>query len=126
MEHQNKPYRFVIYIGTSSIGSCPTLNDQERLLVEMAEREELNIVETYRESKSSTHPKFFQALETLEEQKADALLIFDLSVLPKTILSMGVLLLAFDENYLAQIKTFDDDFYHNTIHRKKIIKTIFR
>jgi site-specific DNA recombinase len=104
-------YKYFIYCRKSSETEdrqILSIESQERELLHFAQREELPVVQVYKEEKTAHkrgRPIFAEVLKALERRKADGLLVWQPNRLARNAFDGGWLITAMDEGYLKEIRT---------------------
>lgn len=104
--------RYIIYCRKSSEEEgkqLQSLETQERILTDFAQVNGLEVVDIVKERKSAKNeqnrPKFTAILRTLEEGKADGLLVVDADRLTRNLIEGALLLNLFEKGALKEIRT---------------------
>jgi len=106
LDYSNALYKCYIYLIQSDIDTCPSLELQERILVDIAEQNELNAIEVIVE-KQNSHSKFRRLIKKLKNGTVEVILTYSFSQLP-----------SFDESMFAQILTSEQFGYLNSSEQK--------
>lgn len=113
------PMKFVIYCRKSTVDPKRqelSLDAQERELLEIAQREQLNVVEIFRESKSAKEPGrpiFNSMLKYLASGKADAILCWRVNRLTRNPIDGGQLQWLLQNSKIQCIRTSEKYHYPN-------------
>ena len=118
MKLQNQGKRAVLYARKSTEDSdkqVQSIDDQIRIMKEVARNEGLKIVEVLSESKSAKAPKvrakFEEMMRNIEDGKYDIILAWDTSRLSRNPVDSGTLEYMLNEGVIAGIRTHDK-WYH--------------
>ena len=116
MKEDSKQLRYVIYARKSSESDdkqMTSIEDQLKELNRLAERLNINIVETFTESQSAKkpgRPKFNDMLNYIHEGKADAILCWKLNRLARNPVDGGTISWLLQQGTVQNIQTFSGSF----------------
>lgn len=102
---------YLIYLRKSSESKdrqVMSLSAQKRVLLEIAEKEQLNIVGIFEESKSALkpgRPEFNKVVKRIEQGKANALLVWDVNRISRNPQDSGYITQLMQDGLLKEIKT---------------------
>ncbi len=113
------PMKYVIYARKSSEGEdrqVLSLDAQERELSELAQKYNLEVVATYRESRSAKsigRPVFNSMVEFIKSGKADAVLCWKLDRLARNFIDGGLVIDMLQKSVIQQIRTYEATHHPN-------------
>ncbi len=120
VKEMDMPITYCLYARKSSESDerqAMSIDSQIKEMSELATREQLNIVETLRESHSAKdsgqREVFNQLLQGFGENKYNAALVWDPSRLSRNAGDLGALVDLMDQHKLVQIRTFSQTFTNN-------------
>lgn len=122
------PVKYVLYARRSTEDSnerqAISIDSQVKEMLEIAEREELNIVEIRRESHSAkeagTRPVFNELLIDIQNEKVNGILTWAPDRLSRSAGDLGSLVDLMDEKKLLEIRTYGQSF-HNSPNEKFLL-----
>ncbi|GMU74246.1 MAG: recombinase [Candidatus Campbellbacteria bacterium] len=117
MVYANYSMRYILYCRKSSESEdrqIMSLDSQESELLRVAEKEQIQIVRTFKESMSAKapgRPYFNEMMGLLSNGKADGILCWKLDRLARNPMDGGSVSWLLQQNTIKHIKTFERDYY---------------
>lgn len=112
----NNTLRYVIYCRKSTDSEdrqVQSLETQEKRVMEIVSRDNLNVVATFKESmsaKASGRPLFNQAMRLIKSGKADAIICYKLDRLARNFIDGGDIIDCLQRSVIKEIKTSESRF----------------
>ena len=92
-----------------------SLGTQQRLLIDLATRENLEVVDIVKESKSAkedhNRPLFANMLERIQNGEADSILVVHTDRLARNLIDAGYIIKLIEQGFLKEVRTLTNVFF---------------